>query len=187
MLELNRQPGPRRCAASDRPIGPGEDYFSAAREVNGSLARLDYLADAWPGPPEGCVAWWRSRAPEAGRPANRAAPGETLIGLINDLADDPQRADTRYVLALLMVRRKLLRPLDADSDDPPEAATAQEGVGQDPPGELDPACGGATLRLEDPSTGTVYRVAVASPDRARAAEIQAELDALLSPPTDPQT
>jgi len=80
-----------------------------------------------------------------------------MLDLLDQLAQDPERADMRYVLALLLIRRRVCRL----------EQTVRDEENQE------------TLHLVCPRRQTEYRVAVAMPDESRAQEIQNELARLL--------
>jgi len=108
--------GPARvCAASGRELRAGETVYSVLRDDGGQFVRTDYSADAWQGPPTSAVAWWSSRFPEAGRPAKPTINDDVLVDCFEHLADttDPARQKFRYVVTLLLMRRKRFRFEDA--------------------------------------------------------------------------
>ena len=81
------------------------------------------------------------------------APNDVLLDLFEELAEQAQSADLRYVLALLFIRRRVLRLEDTE---------------QDP-------MGGELLVISCPRCSTDYKVRVTPPDGARAEEIQNQL------------
>jgi hypothetical protein len=121
--------------------------------------RHDYSADAWEGAPEGALGWWRSQTPAAESKAKKPhwAPNDVMLGLFDELAEQPHRADMRYVLALLLLRRRVLRLEE----------TEQEGAE------------GESLLVYCARRQTEYKVPVVMPDSARTEEIQNELARLL--------
>jgi hypothetical protein len=144
----------RRCAASGRPLAPGEEYFSTLFMEKGAPVRRDFAADAWAGPPDGIVAWWKSRVEGGGKV--RLAPHEVLLNLFTALADQPSEAEFRYVLGLLLVRRKVLRFVDVNTRAPDDR-----------------------LLLECPQHGEQFELLVAVPDLSRTAELDARMALLL--------
>ena len=46
------------------------------------------------------------------------APNDVMLDLLEQLADDPARADMRYVLALLLVRRRVCRLEETQHGEP---------------------------------------------------------------------
>lgn len=139
-------------------------------EVRGAdIVRVDFAADAWSGPPADAFGWWKSRVPEPHAKKIKLAPNEVLLELFDQLAEQPDRADMRYVLALLLVRRRVLR-LDGPTD-----LTAKPS----------PADDVQTMTVFCPLREASYEVAVVMPSDQRIDEIQAELGDLLVSGTEP--
>lgn len=154
----------RRCAKTQRLLKPGETFCSALVAEGPNVVRYDYAWDAWDGPPEGALGWWKSQMP-SGHPASRKlAPSEVLLQLFDRLQQDPQRGDMFYVLTLLLTRRRILR-------------LEQSPRAQDGPEELVVYC---------PRREATYRVPVVDVTETRIEEIQSELaDLLFSDHDDP--
>lgn len=108
----------RHCAATGRELQPGERIVSVLGDEAGRLVRKDFAADAWPGPLAGAVAWWAGRVPEAGQPRRPPVNDELLLDCFTHLAGatDPRQENFRYVLALLLMRRKRLKFEDVRKD-----------------------------------------------------------------------
>jgi hypothetical protein len=108
----------RVCAATGRPLDPGERYFSALFDEAGQFVRKDYAADAWPGPPADAIAFWCGRVPGLNQKRRLTFDDELLLECFERLADDaePGRVQFRYVLALLLLRRKRLKFEDVRRD-----------------------------------------------------------------------
>jgi len=115
MTNYHLQSPARVCAATGRELKAGERVFSVLRDENGQFVRTDYAADAWPGPPAGAVAWWVGRVPGAGRPAKPTINDDLLVDCFEHLSSttDPARVRFRYVVALLLMRRKRFKFEDA--------------------------------------------------------------------------
>ena len=148
----------RHCAATGRELAPGEEFFTALVAEGAEVRRLDYATEAWQGPPERTLAWWKSRvaAPDDRRP--RLAPNDALLEMFVALQDSADKADMRLVMALLLVRRRVLRLEEQ---------------------ETDPTTGQEVLVLSCPRDDATYRVAGVMPSDARIQEIQDELSRLL--------
>lgn len=147
----------RHCFTSGRELAPGEDVVSVLVPQRGKLRRHDYAASAWAGPPADAVAWWRSRIPEREQKRANLTPNDALLEVFRNLEHDPAQRELRYVLALLLVRRRVLR---------------QEELRR-------AADGGETLVVYAPREDATYSVQVALPEEAQAAELQARLTALV--------
>jgi hypothetical protein len=109
----------RECASTHRPFEEGETIVTALYpdpESSGYLRR-DFALDAWgslPGDSEPAFSFWRSlyRAPEAvpERPEERISAEELLRRLVDEDAEHSE--NTRYILAVMLERQKLLRETD---------------------------------------------------------------------------
>ena len=147
----------RRCAATNRELRPGEAFYSALIEAEGEVRRLDFSAAGWKGPPEGTVGWWKSRLPDDENRAPAPTPQEALEQYFDHLETDPEKFDVRYVLALLMVRRRMWRLESIEKDE----------HGQE------------TLMLFSQQGDVPRRALVVDPPDERIQQIQEELDRLL--------
>jgi hypothetical protein len=104
----------RHCAATGRELAEGEWFFSVLVRTEGAVTRLDYALEAWNGPPAEAIACWKSRMPTREHRRARMAPSEVLLHLFEELGNKPDQADLHYVLALLLVRRRIARLEDSD-------------------------------------------------------------------------
>jgi hypothetical protein len=101
--------GPARlCAASGRELQPGERFHSVLLDEAGRFVRKDYAVDAWPGPPVDAIAHWCGRIPASGQPRRPMINDELLVDCFEHLgqATEPGQRNFRYVIALLLMRRK---------------------------------------------------------------------------------
>jgi len=107
----------RRCAATGRTLTAGERYVATlVRAPEGdALERHDFGLDAWedgarPDPGSELIGSWRSVVPERDRPAHQLLSDEELLELFESLegAEDPSRLAFRYVLTLLLMRKREL-------------------------------------------------------------------------------
>lgn len=153
----------RRCAATDREFTPGESVVSVLVDDGADLVRRDYSAAAWAEPPEGAIGWWRSQTPASG--GSSPAPREVLLGLLDEWADRPVEASARYLLALLLVRRRVLRP---------EAESFLSGLRDDTPKD-----DATVLRLVCRERDEPIEIVVAPPSPDEAPNLQQRLSELL--------
>lgn len=147
----------RHCAATGRELAAGEEFYSVLVVEGPETKRYDYSAEAWQGPPEGAVGWWKSQIPGSVSRRMGWAPNDVMLELFEGLADQPDQQDMRYVLALLLVRRRVMRHDETERD-----AEGQE-----------------VLVLYCPRRETTYKVPTAVPDQARTDAIQEKLARLL--------
>jgi hypothetical protein len=164
-LDFEIQRSTRRCAATQRSLEPGDICFSVLEVAGADVIRKDYCLDAWPGPPEVAIGWWKTRIPELSAKKIKLAPNDVLLQLFDQLAEHPENEDMRYVLALLLMRRRVLR-FDAPLDDD-QASTPRGGYQRE------------TMVLYCPQRDASYSIAVAMPTSERIDEIQQRLGELL--------
>jgi hypothetical protein len=146
----------RHCAVTGRELKPGETFYSALSASGSELVREDFAAEAWEGPPEGAIGWWKSYVPSPHARKLHWAPNDVMLDLFEQLADDRAQADLRYVLALLLIRRRVMRLEDTETDDEGEAMVLY------------------CARRE-----SEFRIASVPPTAERVGEIQQELARLL--------
>lgn len=159
-LKLQRPRG--LCARTGRMLSAGEPMVSALVRDAGSLERIDCAAEAWDGPPPGTLAWWRSRYTPAGVAGPTLAPADVLLDVLEDLESRPEDAPLRYLIALQLVRRKVLRIVDSPGHEPSADDEGRE-----------------TLLVACRKRRREYCVAVVAPEAAAAEGVQERLQTLL--------
>ena len=109
----------RLCAATGRALQVGEKYWAVLSEQDGKFVRNHYSAAAWPGPSPRAIAYWTGTVPPADRPMKPVIADELLVDCLNRLAGttDPHQIRFRYVVALLLMRRKRYKFDDAGPND----------------------------------------------------------------------
>jgi len=147
----------RHCHSTGRELAPGEWYYSVVVAEGAQLRRYDYALDAWPGPPPEAVGWWKSQRPSPESSRKHWAPNDVLLDFFDQLENQADKQDMRYMLALLLVRRRVFR---------------QEETQPGPEGR-------EVLVLYCPRREATYRVTAMMPDAVRAGQIQEELARLL--------
>lgn len=156
-MEIQFKRRSRICAKTQRELAPGEEYFSVLIDSGDEIERMEISASAWEGPPENCISWWKSKIPE--RDPNRFfwAPDNVIIDYFESFLEDPDRATERYVLALLLVQKRVFRLTDSETDD----------AGQE------------TIFLACPRRNTNYEIQVVDPPADQIESIQNDLIELL--------
>jgi hypothetical protein len=119
MIDYQIQPNTRKCALSGRELQPGQKFYSVLFQEAGKLIRQDYSSEAWQGPPEGVIAFWSGRvaALEPGR--RMRIDDDLLVDCFQRLErqDEAAQVNFRYVLALLLMRRKRFKFEEARVED----------------------------------------------------------------------
>lgn len=112
LLDFEVRTCSRCCTQSGKAIEPGEVYFSVLVADGADTVRQDYSAEAWQGASEESLGWWRSCVPvKDAKP--KLAPTDVMLNLFIALADKPTDAQFRYLLGLLLIRRRILRRDDS--------------------------------------------------------------------------
>jgi hypothetical protein len=157
MMDYDVQRSTRHCTVSGREFAPGETYYSVLMAEGAELKRYDYAADAWQGPPAEAVGWWKSQVPDHSAARKHWAPNDVMLHFWDELAEQPDKQDMRYVLTLLLIRRRVFR-LEEEK---------YEAEGRE------------LLVVYCPRRETTYQVPAVPPEPARVDQIQEELAALL--------
>lgn len=101
----------RQCSRTGRELRPGEKCYSVLHDRNGQWVREDIGAEAWTGPPEGAFAFWRTQVPRDAAAKAPQVDDELLMECFTRLETetDPRKLSFRYLLAIMLMRRKRLR------------------------------------------------------------------------------
>ncbi len=107
----------RQCASTGRAIESGERYIATLVEIPGEedFSRMDFCESAWiagarPASPNMLFGFWRSVLDDDTRPERPLLDDDELIDLFEQLSEteDPKRLAFRYLLALALIRKRLL-------------------------------------------------------------------------------
>lgn len=121
------------CAATGRSLEPGEACYSALvdipeneREPSDQLGmkRIDISTEAWGQGfrPPGLFSFWKTQVPEPNAKKKTFVDDAVLLNMLRRLEDatEPQRLAFRYVVALILMRKKLLRYDGSEKQDDPQ-------------------------------------------------------------------
>ncbi|MFY7875144.1 MAG: hypothetical protein ACOVQM_06840 [Pirellula sp.] len=159
MQDYAIQKSSRKCFVSDRPLQPGDRFVSAIVQRGADLARRDFAHENWPGPNSETVGWWRSVVPQKRSSGQTLAPNAVLINTLENLLETPGKGAIAYLLALLLIRRRVLVD-DVESSEQSTETTS-------------------TLSLRVSQDERILLVPVEPVDAARSREYQAQLMELL--------
>jgi hypothetical protein len=117
-MEYQIQANTRRCAVTGRELVPGEKYYSVLIDEAGKFVRKDYAAEGWQGPPTEAFSFWSGKVPLATENRRPRIDDDLLVDCFQRLEGqtEPERVNFRYVVALLLMRRKRFRFEEARSD-----------------------------------------------------------------------
>jgi hypothetical protein len=154
-LEIPRSS--RICSATHRELQPGEVFFSVLLEEKDGVKRLDFAAESWLGPPSEFLGWWKTRVPDSNDKKIRIAPNDILLNLFEQLSSQPENADMRYVLALLLIRRRQFRYEREEEDEKGQKKLVVYAIKEN----------------------VTYEIPVAMPDEQRLEEVRKQLSLLI--------
>ncbi len=111
MTEYQIQANTRRCAATGRELRPGEKCYTVLLDENGKFLRHDYSPEAWQGPPANAFGFWLGRIPLEDEARKPRIDDDLLLDCFQRLSGEtePGRVNFRYIVALLLMRRKRLK------------------------------------------------------------------------------
>ncbi|MFH0962558.1 MAG: hypothetical protein V2A58_00955 [Planctomycetota bacterium] len=130
----------RKCSSCGKEVRQGALLYSAVFEAGETFERRDYCEGCWSAPPDACYSFWRTRVEEK-EPQKKRLDAEIVLGFFDELQSKtaPAELNFRYVIALLLMRKRILRFADVERSDT-----------------------GEFLILRRPREGRTYRVAVRS-------------------------
>jgi hypothetical protein len=102
------------CHACQKRLEPGSELVATVREDQEELRREDFCLPCWsaksPQEQSSLLGQWRSRVPLPTEKKKLLVDDELLVNLFERLeqADTPVQVDFRFVLALILMRKKLL-------------------------------------------------------------------------------
>ena len=120
------QPRSESCDITGRPFADGEYFYTLLyRDRGDALHRRDVSEEAWrtlqaAGPTEQPpFSFWRSKFTAEVAAAPTTLPKEDAESLLRRFlsAGRPEHARAAYILALMLERKRVLRPTDARDDD----------------------------------------------------------------------
>ncbi|WP_432799403.1 hypothetical protein [Poriferisphaera sp. WC338] len=118
-----------RCAFNDRELEPGEHYYATLVELTAEemeqlaktdkvksalgLKRLDVSEEVWEkgNRPNHLFGFWKTTVPEPNEKKRQFVDNSVLMEMLKKLGitEDEDKIAFRYVLALILMRKKLLR------------------------------------------------------------------------------
>lgn len=99
------------CHGTGSRIEPGKEYYAALVETENGLQRRDYSLEYWQENRPSVYCFWKTRMPAATSKRCTFVDEQMLEAFFERLAaeTDPERIAFRFVLALILVRRRRLR------------------------------------------------------------------------------
>lgn len=109
------------CARTGREFAPGEAFFTLLLREGDGFRREDLCEEAWESRNDNIqpFSFWRSKYEPPAPPRPEPLPRDDAEGLLRRLVAENQPAyqNVRYILALMLERKRLLRPVESTDDD----------------------------------------------------------------------
>jgi hypothetical protein len=100
-----------RCSVTGRALAENDEFYAVLFPEGEGFRREDYSLAAWQGPPEGSFCFFKSRVPVREKKKRLLVDNDILFNFFTRLASEtePARIQFRFVLALILMRKRLLR------------------------------------------------------------------------------
>lgn len=145
------------CTITKRPFAQGESFYTALYRDGDGFRREDVCEVAWDGLPAEPrpFSFWRSKFEMPPPPAPEPLAKQDAEGLLRRLIEENAEStkNARYILALMLERKRILKPMDSEDS----------GV----------------LVYERAETGETFLIPNPHLSLAQVPEVQAEVSALL--------
>ncbi|MDD5458942.1 MAG: hypothetical protein PHF37_06090 [Phycisphaerae bacterium] len=107
--EIERPLG--QCCGTERQIEPGEEYFAALVKTADGFARRDFSAQYWEANQPDVFCYWKTKLPEPNQKKKLFVDDEMLMAFFERLTNetDQEKINFRFVLALILMRKKKLK------------------------------------------------------------------------------
>ncbi len=110
-----------QCSRTGREFVEGEFFYTLLIREGEGFRREDLSEEAWKERNDNIqpFSFWRSKYDPPAPPPAEPLPREDAEGLLRRLIqeNDPAYANVRYILALMLERKRVIRPLESSDDD----------------------------------------------------------------------
>jgi len=115
--EINKPLG--QCYGTGRQIEYGEEYFGALVKTEEGLQRRDFCADYWESEKPDVFCHWRTKLPQPGQKKQLFVDDQMLMAFFERLGreTEQEKINFRFVLALILMRKRILKYDDTRIDD----------------------------------------------------------------------
>jgi hypothetical protein len=119
------------CTTTNRPFHEGEFFYTAIYREGDGFRREDLSDEAWGTRPEGNApfSFWRSKFEMPPPPPPEPLAKQDAEGILRKLIEENSDAtkNARYILALMLERKRILKPMESSDPDVLVYERAQTG------------------------------------------------------------
>ena len=117
--------GAKGCSSCETPFEPEQEFHSALFDEGEEWRREDFCVSCWAGRPEASFCTWKTRfQPEEKKPTFDQDRVLTIFDQVSE-KESPSRDRLRYLLALLLVRKRVFKLLRTSKTDEGENLRVQ--------------------------------------------------------------
>lgn len=113
------------CAGSGKTLEPGEEYYAALLDTQTGFERRDFCAEYWENEKPERYSFWKTVIPQPNEKKKLFVDDSVLMNFFERLADetDELKVNFRFVLALILMRKRKLKYEDSRREDNKEIWT----------------------------------------------------------------
>ena len=106
------------CSGTGNELQPGEEYYAALIDTENGFERRDYSVAYWQEHKPEVYSHWKTQIPLPNQKKKLFVEDGILINFFERLAQEtqPERVNFRFVLALILMRKRLLKYEDSRRD-----------------------------------------------------------------------
>jgi hypothetical protein len=108
-----------QCHGTGIKIEPGQEYFGALVKTEEGLQRRDFCADYWESEKPDVFCYWKTKLPHPDQRKQLFVDDQMLMAFFERLEKetDPEKVNFRFVLALVLMRKRILKYEDTVIED----------------------------------------------------------------------
>jgi len=129
-MEWNIAKSERCCARCEAVFEEGQAYTSAIYEQDADFTRKDYCPACWENEidHEAVFSFWRTRVPRKDEQRRVFVDDSVIMDFFRRLAgsDEPKSINFRYIIALMLMRKRQLKLTDVRREGDPATADRRE-------------------------------------------------------------
>ena len=115
--DINKPLG--QCFGTNRTIDPGEEYVGALVRTEEGLQRRDFCAEYWESEKPDVFCYWKTKLPHPDQKKQLFVDDQMLMAFFERLEKEtePEKINFRFVLALILMRKRILKYQQTDIRD----------------------------------------------------------------------
>ncbi len=100
-----------KCAGTEKELEPGESFYATLVESEEGFDRVDYCREYWEEHKPEVFCYWMTRVPIKDEKEKLLVDDDVLINVFHRLdgEEDSKKVNFRFVLALILMRKRILK------------------------------------------------------------------------------